>query len=262
MKHTHLLTTGLLLVSTLLMAETKYLSKEKIAELSKSSKFLSNNYTRIIEGIDEKDTYFLNLQYKGKIVKCFIDKKTGTIYKGDRYDASGKVSKYIKSPEQIKKLTKSIKDGVSFSYGTGKKDLYLFTDPECPYCIKFEKKAKGLLDEYTVHVILFPLRFHKKAPAMTEWIMQGANDKEKHQRAEALMVDNNQDYKAFLSTDSKKPFKYTDTIQVKLDKGKNAARLLMVTGTPIVFDAQFNKVNWGKLLTDESSKKNKSIPKK
>jgi len=244
------------IVSTVVMADVKYLTKEKIFELSKSSKFLSNAYTRIIEGIDEDNTYFLNVQHKGKIVNCFVDKNTGSIYMGERYDATGKKSQFTKSSARIARLKQSVNSSVSFSYGTGKKDLYLFTDPECIYCKKFEIKAKGLLGDYTMHVILYPLRFHKNAPAMIEWIMQGLDDKEKHERAEAIMVHNSQEYK--LSLDKKKPFKYSSTVNSNLSIGKNAARLLRVTGTPTMFDSEFHKLNWGLLLQQERRKKQKS----
>ena len=255
MKKNNLLTIGLLSVSTMVMADISYLSKEKIEELSKSSKFLSNSYTRIIEGVDENNTYFLNLQYKGKNVNCFIDKSTGSIYVGDRYNANGKKSEFINSPMRIAKLTQSIKNGVSFSYGEGKKDLYLFTDPECPYCRKFERQAKGLLEEYTVHVVLFPLGFHKRAPAMTEWIMQGKNEREKFERAEAVMIKGIEDYRTVLPKDANKPFAYSANTEKAIKKGKIAARMLQVRGTPTIFDSNFNRLNWGKLLQKEQSKK-------
>jgi len=249
------------IVTTVTMANITYLSKKTIEKLTKSSKFLSNPYIRVIEGIDENRTYFLNIQYKGKIVNCFVNKHTGDIYIGDRYDKNGKKSKFTKSPTRIAKIKHLIDNAVSFSYGTGKKDLYLFTDPQCPYCQKFETNAKGLLEDYRIHVILYPLRFHKNAPAMIEWIMQGLDDKEKHARAEAIMVHKNQDYRLILTKN--KPFKYSTMLSASLSKGKNVARLLNVTGTPIIFDSQFHKLNWGLLLQEERKKKQKlAIDKK
>ena len=253
-----IITASVLLASTLAMAKVTYITPEKIAELSKS-KVLSNTYTRIVEGIDENKTYFLDVQYKGKQVNFFVDKATGAIYQGDRYDKDGKVSQFIKSPERLAKFTKTMKEGISFSYGTGKKDLYLFTDPQCPYCMKFERRAKGLLTDYTVHVMLFPLSFHKNAPAMTEWIMQGATDKDKHMRMEALMVDGSQEYKAFQSKDGN--FKYSAKVQTAINNSRKAARLLSVTGTPIIFDGNFNKLNWGRLLQEEKVKKAQTAKK-
>jgi len=247
------LLSAIVLLSSLAMAQVNYLSKEKIVELSKSSKFLSNSYTRIIEGIDEKDTYFLELQYKGKSVNCFVDKHTGAIYKGERYDSNGTLSTFTKSPKRIAKIQQSLNNAISFSYGTGKKELYLFTDPECPYCKKFERQAKGLLGDYTVHVILYPLRFHKHAPAMTEWIMRGKDDAQKHARAEEVMIKNSQTFKSLMPKD-KKLFKYSPSVQQWLQKSISTVRSMHITGTPTILDTSFNKVNWGKLLEAERQK--------
>ena len=252
-------TVSLVLFSTLSMGEIKYLSKSKIMELSSTSKVLKNKYTKVLEAIDEKDTYFFNLEYKGKQVNAFMDKKTGVVYRGDRFDAKGTLSKFIKSPERIAHFQKMMKNGISFSVGTGKKDLYVFTDPECPYCKKFEKLSQGLLDDYTVHTILFPLRFHKKAPAMVEWIMQGKDDNEKHTRLVNVMLKNDQTYMSVLPKKGER-FQYSNKVAKKLNDGKIIARQLNVRGTPIIFDTDLNKLNWGKLLQEERNKKNNIRP--
>lgn len=227
---------------SLLSAEIKYLTPAEIQTLSKKSKILSNSFTHIIEGIDENGSYFLDLRDHGKNVNCFIDKKTGKIYKGDRYDSNGTKSIFIKSPARIAKFQKTIDQSTMFSYGTGKENLYVFTDPECPYCQKFERKVKGLLDKYKVHVILYPLRFHKKAPAMTAWILDAKSDKERYHRMEEVMINHSQVYKKFTG----KP--YTPETKQILNQGMNAVRLLYVRGTPSIFDKDFKKINWGTLL--------------
>lgn len=236
----HILFLALLL--SMISADIKYLTSAEIQNLSKTSKILSNSFTRIIEGIDEGDSYFLELQDRGKNVNCFIDKKSGMIYKGDRYDSNGTKSVFVKSPARIAKFQKTIEQSIMFSYGTGKEDLYVFTDPECPYCQKFERMAKGLLDKYRVHVILYPLRFHKKAPAMTAWILDAKTDEEKHHRMEEVMINHSQAYQKFYGKT------YTRQTQQLLRQGMNAVRVLQVRGTPSIFDKNFKKINWGKLL--------------
>jgi len=108
---------------------------------------------------------------------------------------------------------------------------------------------------YQNHLNFYPLAFHKNAPAMTEWIMQGVDDKEKHERAEAIMLNSSLEYKHML--DKKKPFNYSDAINLSLNKGKNAARVLRVTGSLTIFDSKFHKLNWGTLLHKERMKKEK-----
>jgi len=72
------------------------------------------------------------------------------------------------SQKQVHELDKY----VAFTYGKKGKVVYLFTDPECPFCQRLEPTLKKLADEgkIQVRVILFPLPFHphakKKAVAM------------------------------------------------------------------------------------------------
>lgn len=245
---------GLLIANTFLLSEIKYLSQEQINTIYKNTKAFDKVPIKVIEGIEEEDTYFLDVIYRGKARHCFLNKKNGSYYIGRRYDNEGKAFKFIKSPERIAKFKKTIKEGISFSYGTGKKDLYVFTDPQCGYCKKFEKQSEGLLEEYTVHVILFPLRFHKKAPAMIEWTMGGSNDKEKNERLKAIMVKSDTQYEKFLPKD-KKPMHYTAATKKRVENAMKAAKALHVTGTPTLFDASFKKLNWGKFLRQEQAKK-------
>ena len=65
------------------------------------------------------------------------------------------------SENQVHELDKY----VAFTYGHKGKVVYLFTDPECPFCQRLEPTLKKLADEgkIQVKVILFPLPFHRHA---------------------------------------------------------------------------------------------------
>lgn len=47
-------------------------------------------------------------------------------------------------------------DAFDVVHGDGKRQLYLFEDPDCPYCKKFEEQLPKIND-VTLHVFLFPL---------------------------------------------------------------------------------------------------------
>jgi len=72
----------------------------------------------------------------------------------------------------------------AFTYGTGKEVVYVFTDPECPYCKKFELEWPKYADKYTFKVFLFNLSFHKKAVPMSHYIIAGGS---KETRADRLL---------------------------------------------------------------------------
>lgn len=59
--------------------------------------------------------------------------------------------------------------------GNGKRVFALFSDPDCPYCRRFEQTLSGMTD-YTVYVFPFPIAsLHPEAPATTEAIWCAGN---------------------------------------------------------------------------------------
>jgi thiol:disulfide interchange protein DsbC len=50
----------------------------------------------------------------------------------------------------------SLADAFDVVHGNGKRELYLFSDPDCPYCRKLEEQLPQVHD-VTIHLFLFPL---------------------------------------------------------------------------------------------------------
>lgn len=50
------------------------------------------------------------------------------------------------------------KDLITYSVGKGKKDIWLFTNPNCPHCVKVDKRLDAIAKEHdiTIHIILYP----------------------------------------------------------------------------------------------------------
>ena len=256
MKH-HNKLTSIALISTLFctlsFAKSTPLTEEKLRELGSTVTLFKRPNITLTDGVDEGKYYFLQLSYqkkgRSKKVNAFLDKESGAVYIGSRYDKNGKKSTFPKTAKSVA----AIKDGISFTYGNGGKDLYIVTDPECPYCRTFEKEAKGKLDSYTVHVILYPLSFHKEAPAMTEWIMRGKDDTEKQKRMEDVMINHSTEYKKLLAKKGEK-FQYTPNIKTKIDAATRATKALGATGTPSVYTSDFNKIGWKTLTKAQVTK--------
>ena len=236
---------------TLLQAAEPIVDKVKLQEIKAENKVLQSPSLHLVGAVDKPGNYLLKLEAKSprgtQLLTGFLDKKTGELIIGTGYEKDGK-------PILFPKDVGIIKDGISFSYGKGSKDLYLVTDPECPYCVKFEKAAEGKLDEYRVHVILYPLSFHKKAPAMVEWIMQGKSDAEKKERLSQITLKNSTEYKTLI-TDAGKPFKYTQKTQGQMGKSVKAVRELGVRGTPAIYDGSFTQVSWPSIVGAVPKKK-------
>ncbi|SFV63315.1 thiol:disulfide interchange protein [hydrothermal vent metagenome] len=240
-----ILTMGILTMVSLASATDIITDKAKLDEIKSISKVFLNPALEIKAAIDKDSVYFIKAEGKSpngsQKIMAFVDKKTGAVYFGNGVDKEGKLLKFPSD-------AKVIKDGVSFSYGSGKKEIYLVTDPECPYCKRFEKNAQGKLKDYTVHVILFPLSFHKKSPAMVEWIMQGKDDAERADRFKKIMLDGSTEYSSLIK-DAKKPFNYSDDTKEKMERSASAVQELGARGTPMVFDDSFNGVSQEELFS-------------
>jgi thiol:disulfide interchange protein DsbC len=48
-------------------------------------------------------------------------------------------------------------DAIKIVRGTGKRQIYVFTDPDCPYCKKLEREGLADVKDVTIHIFLFPL---------------------------------------------------------------------------------------------------------
>jgi thiol:disulfide interchange protein DsbC len=72
-------------------------------------------------------------------------------------------------PKQVTSIdTKTIpvENAIVIGNPKGTKKLYVFTDPDCPYCRKFHAELKQLektAPDVAIHVILFPLSMHPAA---------------------------------------------------------------------------------------------------
>ena len=159
-----ILLTNIALIATLNATEI-ITDKTKLQEIKAKNRVLQDPVLHLTGAIEKPGSYILKLEARtpngSQLVAAFLDKKTSEIYIGSGYDKEGRAITFPKDAQ-------TIKEGVAFSYGTGSKEIYIITDPECPYCVRLEKAIHGKLSDYTVHVILFPLSFHKKAPAMVD----------------------------------------------------------------------------------------------
>lgn len=235
--------TMLTLTSTLSAADLM-VDQNKLQEIKTKNVVLQDPVFQMLGAIEKPNSYILKIEAKSprgsQILSAILDKQTSELYIGTAYDKKGRA---ILFPKDVQ----AIKEGVSFSYGEGSKEIYIVTDPECTYCSRFEKAAEGKLADYRVHVVFFPLSFHKKAPAMVEWIMQGKDDLQKKKRFEEIMLKGSTKYQALIK-DVKKPFVYSEAVGLAMKKTDKAVLELNVRGTPSVYDENFEPISQDQLL--------------
>jgi len=172
-----------------------------------------------------KGLFYVTKDKKYTIIGRILDKKGNTL-----------IPNFPKNKEIVN-------EGVSFTFGKGKKEIYLVTDPECPFCRLMAKKKKELLEKnYKVHVILMPLPFHKHAKAMSYYVLAGKTDKEKAKRMLEVLEGSNAWKNYHPTKEEIKKF------NKELEKSKKAANELGAQGTPSVYDNNLNPIeDWMKL---------------
>ncbi|AHJ13006.1 thioredoxin fold domain-containing protein [Sulfurospirillum multivorans] len=221
-----------LAVSTVLYGAEAPNIKEKIQNID----FIKNVGFVVKEVKEVGDIYAINATHpRSAKVTLFVSKDLKAVVIGQGFKANGEPIDFPINMEQYKK------DAI-YTIGQGKIEYYLFTDPECPYCQKFEQMATQLKEDVKIHVLFFPLDFHKNAQQMCKFIL---NQKGNEARAKAMhdIAEGKEDYKNLKLSD-KDSSKYQEII----DKHLKIGREIGVNGTPAVYDATGKPIQWPELL--------------
>lgn len=120
-------------------------------------------------------------------------------------------------------LIAELKKEAIFTVGNGTEEYIVFTDPECPYCQKFDAALPNLKDNIKLYVLFYPLSFHKDAVQMASYVMD-APIEERHKRLSSVS-DKNGEWK-----DYNKPLAVE-----KIKKQMILGMRLGVQGTPSIF---------------------------
>ncbi|WP_321315327.1 DsbC family protein [Halarcobacter sp.] len=214
------------------------LPQDKINEFQNLALF-KKAQINIDRGFDAGDVYLLNITVRGKAHKIYLTKDKKYLVQGEMVDTNTGMPLTI--PDMPVDLKPTLgKEALTF--GTGKDEYVLFTDPECPYCKKFESYFHQIEDKVKMRVFFYPLPFHKNAKDISLYIMS-KNDYKSQTKA---MTETTKDTPDF------KNRKYKDgelkKLQKHLDEQMAIATKLGVSGTPSVFNKDGKKVSWVELL--------------
>lgn len=258
--------TGLLFLSSVLAFSgfsADKLSQADIKSIVDKSDVFKNPTLKIINGVDRGDYFQLKIEAAGgngnvQVMDAFVLKKGGEAFFGGGYKKNGE--------KLLMEIDKSvIQEGISFSFGKGKRHLYVMTNPDCPHCVDFEKKLEPVINtlenDFTVHVTVLNERSKK-----TAFILSGKNDVDKRERMHAVMAGGKYkgvsglDKKNWRTIDLGKEFGFTRADQEKVSKeilkGNAFAKEIGVTSTPSVYTADFQGIRWDVLIkTLEKNKK-------
>lgn len=105
------------------------------------------------------DLYEVVLRGANGVQILYVDSEAGVILSGQAFDAkSGRnlTAERSRKLAAIKWSSLPFDDAITIVRGNGRRKIAVFTDPNCPYCKRFEKDL-AKLDDSTVHIFLFPV---------------------------------------------------------------------------------------------------------
>lgn len=228
-----------IILSSLLLTSSAFavseVSKNEIMQMEKLE-LLKRAQIKISKAYDAGSLYLLNIKVQGKADEVYLTKDKKLLIAGDVIDTSTGMK--LSVPADLS----TAKGNEAFTYGTGSEEYYLFTDPECPYCKKFESYFPQIADKVKIKVFFYPLDFHKNAKDLSLYIMSKKNDKDKID----AMFAADKDLEDFKNTKHTKA--ELEKLEAKLAQQMQIAQDLKVQGTPALFDSEGNKVVWVGLL--------------
>ena len=235
----NILKISLIIISLLSFSNAeKLLDKKSLKEIESKSKILKYAKIDISKGMDLGSLYMLEGRSRGKVINIFITKDFKTTIVGAGFDENGKRIEFVTDMKPyIKKAL--------WKVGNGKKEYFVFTDPQCPYCKKFEQNLKHLKKDITLYLFLLPLDFHSDARAMSKYILSKKSSK---QRAKAMQDIINGDTSYKTAKYSKEESKKLDKM---IDESLQISKELDIRGTPSVLDINGRQIMWPTLFNKE-----------
>lgn len=210
--------------------ERKITTEQLKKVLPKDNAVFSNPDIEVVAAYDYKDFYYITGKKKSprgnREVQISIT-PSGYLLLGKIVDPTGKpVAKPVKPHDMSQH-----KGEAMITVGEGPKNLYVFTDVDCPYCIKFESQFEQIAKKgYTIHVYAYPLeRLHPHAKKKSLYLMSLA----KADRTGALkMIQGQKNLNRLWDIDHSKLKQYEPQLKKSVELGNKIG----VRGTPAIFD--------------------------
>ncbi len=225
----------IILAHTMIFAKT--LSNEDLSKLGTFTK-INAKVTSSVLIAKNMDLYLVEgKDTKGQAFNVVIDKDGKYLFLTNKV-INTKTQEQVSIPIDISIL----KGKALFTYGTGKREINVFTDPECPYCHKFEASWEKIKKDVKINVFFFNLDFHKNANAMSRWILSAKTNEAKTKRLSEIGKGSTEYKKAKFTNDE------ISKLNTIINKSKKLGEELGVRGTPSVYDMQGKSINWTSLV--------------
>ena len=166
----------------------------------------------------------------------FIKKNKDTIQKALKKIEKSTVSKTVKDNKKLISLVTGEFKDIMFKIKGGNskgKTVYLFTDPNCPYCQRYEKnKLAGTIKkskEIRVIPLFLNIPGHETSPMRASWLLEKAKNNQKVDKLSLM-------HKASNSSDN--TYKEVDKTfaKARIAQMRKLLSYGLIPGTPTIFD--------------------------
>ena len=191
---------------------------------------------KVMDGYDMDSVYLLKITSRGNSDTIYLTKDKKYLIAGNVISTAD--GKKLDVPADVSALYGK----EAFTFGKGKDEYILFTDPECPYCKKFESYFTQIEDKVKIKVFFFPLSFHPNAKDLSLYIMA----QKSYDSKVKAMLNATKDTYEFINRDIAQA--KLDKLQKSLDMQMEMGMKLGVQGTPSLYDGKGNKLSWVDML--------------
>lgn len=171
------------------------------------------------------------VQVDGGLV--YTDENARYFFVGNLIDFQEQENLTAKEQQKLNRIDVSklpLENAIKHVKGNGERVLYVFSDPDCPYCKKLEKSLTNI-DNVTIYTFLYPLvTLHPNAEKVSTQIWCSKNS---YNAWEDYMINNR---KPNGSLTCKNP------IKANIELGKS----LKVSGTPTFFLSDGQRISGGR----------------
>jgi thiol:disulfide interchange protein DsbC len=222
-------------LSVLNAYEPKEVTKEEIKQINNLN-LLQKADIKVNKAFDMGSIYILDSIIQGKPQELFLTKDKKVLIAGNVMDVNS--GDAITLPVDLSNTIGK----EALTYGSGKDEYILFTDPECPYCKKLESFFPKLEKHVKIRVFFFPLSFHNNARDLSIYFMSKNTNEEKIK----AMLNTNADSKEFKNRKISKD--QLAKLEKSLEEQMIIAQKLNIRGTPTLFNKDGKKIVWVELL--------------
>jgi len=233
------------LVVATLSLNANFLSKDTVDKDFNNLEIFKKNNVTVSSVYKEGNIYITNIKVNNMKDTVFLSEDKKYMFTGGISTESN--GEALSSPVNLN----IAKNKEAFTFGKGEEEYLLFTDPECPFCKKFEEFLPELENKVKIKVFYLPLvDMHPTAKEVSKYQM---SLKDKMPIIDILKIDNKNPGFINRTYDEKT----SKLLEDKVNEQMKIADEFNINSTPTLIDSKGKKITWTNFLQKQGIKLSK-----